>query len=73
MATFPPQADHVLVDLLSSVVARGRPVGAVPPQCMKYLKTQKWNNQYNPDFHYCLVNENIWETGQGKDGDYILK
>ena len=31
-ATFPPQADHFLVDLFSSVAARGGPVGRAPQQ-----------------------------------------
>ena len=31
-ATFPPQADHILVDLLSSVTARGALLDKAPPQ-----------------------------------------
>ena len=31
-ATFPPQEDHVLVDLFPSVAAGGVPVGGDPPQ-----------------------------------------
>ena len=32
LATFPPQADHVLVDLFSSMADRGGPEGGAPPQ-----------------------------------------
>ena len=53
LATFPPQADHVLEDLFSSVVARG-PAGRTTPPPTSYEKLSK---VYMRKHTYIIPNE----------------
>ena len=56
LATFPPQADHVLVDLFSSMAAGGGgqgPVGGAPPQLTPAsLPEQGHQDLWNKEQHF---------------------
>ena len=67
-ATFPPRADHVLVDLFSSVAARGGALRVEPPL--------HWTRDYMP-IKTCLKSAAIWPLIQesrlwGSKGSFLL-